>query len=477
MKSFAVTSAMLAAAVSANPTPTEEQQPNKRASLPTVTASGNGKTNSITYLTPTLSDIELQIAFWADSDRFYVRGLDYQPGGSSGNADPLADEDSCKRDIAEFKTLGINTVRVYAVDNSANHDTCMTQLANAGIYLIVDVNNPLYSINRDSPAESYNDVYLQSVFATIDEFVKYDNTLAFFSGNEVVNDQTNTTLAAPYVKATTRDMRQYISKRGYRSVPVGYSAADVSQNRWQLAQYFNCGSDDERSDFFAFNDYSWCNSNYAESGWSQKVQNFTGYGLPLFLSEYGCITNGRSFGEVEALMSDKMTSVYSGGLVYEYSEEGSGYGIVSIDGDTVSTKTDFAAYSTALSKNPAPTGDGGFTSTTNSVACPSADSDWLVSDTALPAIPTGAEKYMTKGAGTGPGLSGDGSQNAGGTSTGDASSGSGSSSSGTGTGSSASSTSSGKKSAGAVGPAPLDKGAFMVTGVVFLFTLAGTMLL
>lgn len=450
MKSFALTSALLAAAVSANPTPTEQEPPSKRASLPTVTASGN--------------------AFWAGKDRFYVRGIDYQPGGSSQLADPLADTATCKRDIAEFKKLGINTVRVYTVDNSASHDDCMSQLSDAGIYLILDVNNPLYSINRNSPGESYNDVYLQSVFATVDQFVKYDNTLAFFSGNEVVNDQANTTLAAPYVKATTRDMRQYIRNRGYRAVPVGYSAADVSQNRFQLAQYFNCGTDDERSDFFAFNDYSWCDSSFTQSGWDQKVKNFTGYGLPLFLSEYGCITNGRSFGEVEALMNSEMTGVYSGGLVYEYSDEGNGYGIVSISGDSVSEKSDFAAYATALSKNPAPTGDGGFTSTTNSQACPSADSDWLVSNTLLPAIPTGASKYMTSGAGDGPGLKGDGSQNAGGTSTGDAEPGSGSA-----TGSAATGSSSGN--AGAGGPGPLDMGAFMVTGVVFFFSLVGTMLL
>ncbi|KAJ0119088.1 glycoside hydrolase family 72 protein [Diaporthe amygdali] len=449
MKSVAFASALLAATVSANPTPTEEQPPSKRSSLPSVTASGN--------------------AFWTGSTRFYVRGIDYQPGGSSNLADPLADTSVCKRDIAEFKKLGINTVRVYTVDNSASHDDCMSQLADAGIYLILDVNNPLYSINRNSPGESYNDVYLQSVFATIDEFVKYDNTLAFFSGNEVVNDQANTTLAAPYVKATTRDMRQYIRNRKYRAVPVGYSAADVSQNRFQLAQYFNCGTDDERSDFFAFNDYSWCNTNFQESGWDQKVKNFTGYGLPLFLSEYGCITNGRSFGEVEALMNSEMTSVYSGGLVYEYSDEGNGYGIVSIDGDSVSEKSDFAAYSTALAKNAAPTGDGGFTSTTNSVACPSPDSDWLVSNTNLPAIPTGASQYMTKGAGDGPGLKGDGSQNAGGTSTGDAEPGSGSATT------SASASSSGN--AGAGGPGPLDKGAFAVTGVVFFFSLVGTLLL
>jgi hypothetical protein len=167
-------------------------------------------------------------------------------------ADPLADPNVCKRDIAEFKKLGVNTVRVYITDNSANHDECMNELADAGIYAIIDANNPLYSLNRLDPGPSYNTLYLQSVFATIDAFIKYDNTLAFFSGNEVINDNVNSTLAAPYVKAVTRDMRQYIKSRNYRSVPVGYSAADVAQNRMQLAHYMNCGTDDERSDFFAF---------------------------------------------------------------------------------------------------------------------------------------------------------------------------------------------------------------------------------
>lgn len=192
------------------------------------------------------------VAFWQGNTRFYIRGLDYQPGGSSAMQDPLADPVVCQRDIAEFRKLGINTIRVYITDNSANHDECMRALADAGMYAIIDANNPLYSINRLDPAPSYNAYYLQSVFATIDEFAKYDNTLAFFSGNEVVNDRGPSTLAAPYVKATTRDMRQYIRSRGYRNIPVGYSAADVAQNRLQLAQYMNCGTDDERSDFFAF---------------------------------------------------------------------------------------------------------------------------------------------------------------------------------------------------------------------------------
>jgi len=98
-----------------------------------------------------------------------------------------------------FQQLGINTVRVYTVDNTANHDTCMNALSAAGIYVALDVNNGLYSINRADPQPSYNAVYLQSVFATIDAFAGYENTLLFFSGNEVVNAPDNTN-DAPYVR-------------------------------------------------------------------------------------------------------------------------------------------------------------------------------------------------------------------------------------------------------------------------------------
>jgi hypothetical protein len=202
-------------------------------------------------------------------------------GGSSDITDPIADTAGCTRDIAEFTELGINTIRVYAVDNTANHDDCMNALAAAGIYLILDTDTPNYSLNRDDPQESYNSVYLQSVFATIDSFQGYNNTLAFLSGNEVVNEANNTN-CAPYVKAVTRDMKAYISARGYRQIPVGYSAADVASNQQLMAEYLNCGPDSERSDFYAINDYSWCDpSSFTQSGWSQLVVNYTDYGIPL----------------------------------------------------------------------------------------------------------------------------------------------------------------------------------------------------
>jgi len=210
-------------------------------------------------------------------------------------------------------------------------------------------------------------------------------------------------------------MRQYISSRNYRKIPVGYSAADVDSNRVEMANYMNCGSDDERSDFFAFNDYSWCDpSSFTTSGWNQKVAKFSNYGIPLFLSEYGCNTNTRKFEEVKSLYGQDMTAVYSGGLVYEYSEEGSKYGLVSLDGGDVKELDDFKALQSALSGTQPPSGDGGYKSSGGTSQCPTKSSTWNVTiGDSLPVIPEPAKKYMNSGAGKGPGLKGAGSQNTG----------------------------------------------------------------
>ncbi|CAF3445298.1 hypothetical protein SNK03_003326 [Fusarium graminearum] len=448
MKSVSLLS-VLAAVASA--TPTLKEPPSKRGSLPTVTASGN--------------------AFWAGDERFYLRGIDYQPGGASANEDPLADPKVCKRDIKYFKELGVNVIRVYAVDNKADHDECMKALDDAGIYLVLDVNNPKYSINRATPGPSYNAAYIQSVLATVEMFAQYENTLAFFSGNEVMNDEKDTDKSAPYVKAITRDMRNYIKARKLRKIPVGYSAADVASNRMQTAHYMNCGSEEVRSDFFAFNDYSWCNSDFKTSGWDVKVKNFTDYGIPIFLSEYGCIeSRPRKFQEIKPMMDSDMSSVYSGGLMYEYSLEDNDYGIVKIKGNTVTPEDEFDLFKSALSKYPAPTGSGGAAKASHGVECPKSESVWQVDPSYLPEMPAQAEKYMKDGAGKGPGINGKGSHF-------DTDSGTATASMTVGTSTSTGDSSSSNSDDDDSGAAALGFGALYVTGAATFFTLFGTLLL
>jgi hypothetical protein len=132
------------------------------------------------------------------------------------------------------------------------------------------------------------------------------------------------------------------------------------------------------------------------------------------MSEYGCITNNRTFEEVSALYNQEMTIVFSGGLVYEYSQEGNGYGLVTISGNSVVENADFGYLQTKFADTANPTGNGGASSTSAASTCPAASSEWTVSNDDLPAIPTAAYNYFSTGAGTGPGLTGAGSQNSGG---------------------------------------------------------------
>lgn len=177
-----------------------------------------------------------------------------------------------------------------------------------------------------------------------------------------------------------------------------------------------------------------------------------------------------------------MTHVYSGGLVYEYANEVSNYGLVGSDGNEL---PDFGALKSALAATPAPTGDGGYQTGNKPSSCPPASDTWLWGNDTLPAMPDGAKKFLTQGAGTGPGLTGPGSQDASsGMSTATASAGSGSAtvsamtaaSTAMATGSS-NSTGGAKSAAQALRAPSMGVGPMVCAGVLVLSTMLGAALL
>lgn len=87
-------------------------------------------------------------------------------------------------------TTQANTIRVYTVNPATNHDLCMSIFNAAGLYVILDVNSALpdENLNRADPKSSYHRQYLERVFTVIEAFKYYPNTLAFFAGNEVINE-------------------------------------------------------------------------------------------------------------------------------------------------------------------------------------------------------------------------------------------------------------------------------------------------
>lgn len=66
-----------------------------------------------------------------------VTGMAYQLRPS----DPLIDTEQCSRDVKLMQELGVNTLRVYHVDGSADHDGCMKVFEDAGIYLTIDLDD------------------------------------------------------------------------------------------------------------------------------------------------------------------------------------------------------------------------------------------------------------------------------------------------------------------------------------------------
>ncbi|CDO94520.1 unnamed protein product [Kluyveromyces dobzhanskii CBS 2104] len=298
---------------------------------------------------------------------FFIRGIDYQPGGSSDfteDKDPLSDTSVCARDIPLFQNLGINAVRVYSLNPDLNHDKCMTMLASAGIYLILDVNSPLTNqhLNRYEPWTTYNPVYLEHVFKVVEQFSSYNNTLGFIAGNEIINDKRSAERTPPYIKQLVIDIKGYIKAHSSRVIPVGYSAADDLKYRVSLSKYLECedqGNHDSSVDFYGVNSYQWCgDQDFQSSGYDKLVDAYKDYSKPVFFSEFGCNeVTPRKFGEIPTLYSDKMYHTFSGGLVYEFTQETNNYGLVSVDEETsdVYLLEDFDALKNQYTKTPHPT--------------------------------------------------------------------------------------------------------------------------
>lgn len=376
------------------------------AGLGAVAASLLGSVSAASY--DDIPEIEVygQHFFYTNNgSQFYMKGVAYQqnysPNGSTSSnttyTDPLADGDACKRDIPYLKQIYTNIIRVYAIDPTKNHDDCMAQLASADIYVIADLGEPGTSIVSDDP--EWDVTLYQRYTSVVDNLQKYKNVLGFFAGNENVSSANQTTAAA-FVKAAVRDVKGYISSQGYRStLGVGYATADVP-TRDELAHYFACEPGNTGNataiDFWGYNVYSWCgNSSYSASSYGERVDFFSDYPVPVFFAEYGCIegidggATHRPFTEVEVLFGN-MTSVFSGGIVYEWFMGDNDYGLVELTSNdaSVSPYPDFTSLQSQLATvSPTITQRSAYTPSNSAPSCPTVGTSWEAEASPLPPSP------------------------------------------------------------------------------------------
>ncbi|KAH9947943.1 Glucanosyltransferase-domain-containing protein [Amylocystis lapponica] len=347
--------------------------------------------------------------YTADGSRFFIKGVAYQEQGevtaSSSNPfgepstfiDPLANSTACARDIPYLQKLAVNTVRVYSVSSSLDHDDCMNALSNAGIYTIIDLSLPLNgSIDRDAP--SWTTALLDQYITTIEAFNKYDNVLAYNVGNEVVT-QANETATAAFIKGAARDIKAYLTSVKSTAL-VGYASIDAPSN-WKdpFANYMSCDPSNSNSgataiDLYGLNNYEWC-SNSPPDTYNATNADFAGYNIPAYFSEYGCNNPApRDWSEVPVLFSEPMSDIWSGGVAFSYfpAESAQGeFGMVTFASNgSVVPSTDFTSLEQQYSSLSVPNSPGQSSAgTTQYPSCPSQNSTWLASAT-LPPTPNDA---------------------------------------------------------------------------------------
>ncbi|ETV72330.1 hypothetical protein H257_12491 [Aphanomyces astaci] len=283
---------------------------------------------------------------------FHAKGLDYYPRPNSGelnvnNLDFFTDdhESIWKPHVAEFIALGINAVRLYAVDASKSHDKFMCALSEAGIYVLVDLASSCQdcAITKDPYPACYPALLKTRGQQIIAAFSKYNNVLAFSAGNEVNHFVDSMEISAPCQKKFIKDMRAYISScaTNMRYIPVGVVLAD--HQRSENALYYACRTDPtdelENAEWYGLNAYLQCdplaslNPGQVGAGYRKLLDDFTSYELaiPTILTEFGCLNVGfptvdgfqaqRTWVDAAWLLSPTFADVFAGGFAFEFTTE------------------------------------------------------------------------------------------------------------------------------------------------------------
>ncbi|KAF0698872.1 Aste57867_10549 [Aphanomyces stellatus] len=283
---------------------------------------------------------------------FQIKGVDYYPRPNAGkddvnNHDVFTDDYQSvwQPHIQEFVALGVNTIRLYAVDASKSHDKFMCALSAAGIYVIVDLAAACENcaIGMTSYPACYPPQLKTRGQQIIAAFSKFNNVLGFSAGNEVNHVVKDMKTNAPCQKKFIRDMRAYIDScaANMRYIPVGVVLAD--SDRDINALYYGCRTDPtdalENAEWYGLNAYLQCDPAASLSpatvgaGYRKLLSDFTSYQLPVpsIMTEYGCLNVGfatingfaaqRTWLDAGWLLSQSFVDVFAGGLAFEFSTE------------------------------------------------------------------------------------------------------------------------------------------------------------
>jgi len=104
-----------------------------------------------------------------DGNQWFVKGVAYQLQAYELGTDA----GQCTRDAALMQQLGANSIRVYHVDPSLDHDGCMQAFNDHGIYVFLDLDTFSSTVTQTDP--QWTPAQYGAFKFVMDAFQKYDN--------------------------------------------------------------------------------------------------------------------------------------------------------------------------------------------------------------------------------------------------------------------------------------------------------------
>jgi hypothetical protein len=225
--------------------------------------------------------------------------------------DSLGDGSTCARDIPYLKGLGVNTVFVDALLPDKDHSACMEKLRSAGIYVLAQFTTRTDNLLMD---QHWQHDLQSKITKLIDNFHRFSNFMGFYVSASP--------LTLPLGKALLRDVRNYMQKKGYRPIPLGY--AGIPRGTTSTAEYMNCGEQREgAADFLILDLPSICNESYslAKDRFESFAATYRQLTIPLLIRSLVCNETRESEFEKVQIVFNTTSDVLSGSYVQAYFDD------------------------------------------------------------------------------------------------------------------------------------------------------------
>jgi hypothetical protein len=160
--------------------------------------------------------------------------------------DPLQDQITCERDIPHLLRLGINTLVIGHFNPDANHNACLKLLQEAGLYLIIKLDEGLLLRVSGEPDFEWDYNLWERFKRIVDALQRYKNLSVYVAMDYNTAGQALGKLALQ--KALIRDVKAYIKTKAYGSMSVGGLVTDLGVST-TAAEFWSCGNHEAAADF------------------------------------------------------------------------------------------------------------------------------------------------------------------------------------------------------------------------------------